>query len=180
MSYQYKRQPLTSEQLRAYEGAVDTMTDKLITYTLVDLGLRVSELAGLQRVCVDWQGQRITIFGKGGPYGRHSKRRVLPLTIRTAQVLGHVFSVCDRVKLSKRTIQRRVKSVARRAGLVCPVSPHVLRHTFAVNCLRRGVSLPTIMRLLGHENLLTTQAYLNLSPEMVISEFREKFRDQVE
>lgn len=45
------------------------------------------------------------------------------------------------------------------------MTPHVLRHAFAVNALRKGIGLITLQRLLGHEYLHTTQIYLNLSPE---------------
>ena len=66
--------------------------------------------------------------------------------------------------------------VANRAMLTKPVSPHVLRHTFAVNCVQRGVSTAALKKLLGHDRLETTEIYLNLSPEQAIQEFREKVR----
>ena len=77
--------------------------------------------------------------------------------------------------IGTRTVQRLVKRVANRAALLRPVSPHVLRHTFAVTAVQKGISLPTLQRLLGHEHLATTQIYLNLSPEEVIGEFRRKW-----
>ena len=54
------------------------------------------------------------------------------------------------------------------------VSPHVLRDTFAVTAIQKGISLPTLQRLLGHDTLLTTEIYLNLSPEHVVEEFQQK------
>jgi site-specific recombinase XerD len=56
-----------------------------------------------------------------------------------------------------------------------PVTPHVLRHTFAVTAVQKGISLPALQRLLGHDRLTTTEIYLNLSPEEVVREFREKW-----
>jgi len=56
-----------------------------------------------------------------------------------------------------------------------PVTPHVLRHTFSVTAIQKGISLPALQRLLGHDRLTTTEVYLNLSPEEVIGEFREKW-----
>ena len=55
------------------------------------------------------------------------------------------------------------------------VSPHVLRHTFAVTAIQKGISLPTLQRLLGHDTLQTTEIYLNLSPEHVVEEFQQKW-----
>jgi integrase len=56
--------------------------EKLIVWTLLDTGLRVAELAHLKKDNIDWQDHRLMIYGKGGPYGSRSKRRVIPLTAR--------------------------------------------------------------------------------------------------
>jgi integrase/recombinase XerD len=56
-----------------------------------------------------------------------------------------------------------------------PTSPHVLRRTFAVTAILKGISLPTLQRLLGHDHLATTEIYLNLSPEHVLQEYRDKW-----
>ena len=56
-----------------------------------------------------------------------------------------------------------------------PVSPHVLRHTFSVTAVQKGISLPALQRLLGHDHLTTTEIYLNLSPEAVLDEFQAKW-----
>ena len=66
-------------------------------------------------------------------------------------------------------------AVADRAGISKPVNPHVLRHSFSVTCLKRGVGLRTLQALLGHDNIQTTEIYMNLSPEEVVREFKEKW-----
>jgi integrase/recombinase XerD len=63
---------------------------------------------------------------------------------------------------------------ANRGHIHRPVPPHVLRHTFSVTAIQKGISLPALRRLLGHDRLTTTEIYLNLSPEEVLREFREK------
>ncbi len=55
------------------------------------------------------------------------------------------------------------------------ITPHVLRHTFAVTAVQKGLSLPSLMKILGHDHLSTTQIYLNLSPEMALNEFHDKW-----
>ena len=57
------------------------------------------------------------------------------------------------------------------------MTPHVLRHTFAVTAVQKGISLPALQRLLGHDHLATTEIYLNLSPEEVVREFRRMSPD---
>jgi integrase/recombinase XerD len=55
-----------------------------------------------------------------------------------------------------------------------PVTPHILRHSFAVNCVKRGVSTASLKKILGHDRLETTEIYLNICPEDALSEFFQK------
>ncbi len=115
------------------------------------------------------------VYGKGGPYGAQTKRRIIPLSPRIQPLLEGHFALHDALGMAPRTIQVLVKRVASRARIKRPVTPHVLRHTFAVTAVQKGISLPALQRLLGHDRLTTTEIYLNLSPEEVIREFREKW-----
>jgi integrase len=71
--------------------------------------------------------------------------------------------------------QRIVKQVANKAGISKLVTPHVLRHTFSVNCIPKGISTRALMALLGHDRLTTTEIYLKFSPEDTIQEFQNKW-----
>ena len=97
------------------------------------------------------------------------------MTDRVRRLVEYHFAEHDVVGTSGRTIERVVKKVANRAGISKPVSPHVLRHTFSVNCIKRGVSTRALQTLLGHDWLTTTEIYLNLSPEDAIREFLDKW-----
>jgi len=175
MVYQYKREPLSDDETNALANACESFKEKLVVWTLLDTGLRVSEFAALTQDNVQWQERRLVIHGKGGPYGKRSKRRVIPMTERVRRLIEYHFAEHNEIGMSRRTIQRIVKRVANRAGIAKPVSPHVLRHTFAVNCIKKGVSTRALQTLLGHGRLTTTELYLNLSPEDAIREFMEKW-----
>lgn len=175
MPRQHKREPLAAEEAEKLAQACDSFREKLIIFTLLDTGLRVSELAGLTKKNIQWQEKRLTVYGKGGPFGKKSKLRVLPMTQRVRSVIEHHYAVEDTFGLSKRQIERIVKDVANRAGIAKPVTPHVLRHTFSVECLRRGIGLRTLQALLGHDRITTTEIYMNLSPEDAIREFQAKW-----
>lgn len=175
MRYQYKREPLTRDEANRLANACQSHSEKLAVWTLLDTGLRVSELAGLEKKNFDWQSHRLMIYGKGGPYGKNSKRRVLPLSDRVRPILEGHFSLHEQLGMGVRTIQRLVKRVANRAHISRPVTPHVLRHTFAVAAIQKGISTRALQEVLGHDHLATTEIYLNLSPEDVMREFRDKW-----
>jgi integrase/recombinase XerD len=175
MPYQFKREPLTQDEATQLANACITHEEKLVTWTLLDTGLRVSELAGLRKDNVDWQMHRLMIYGKGGPYGTKSKRRIIPLSARAQSLIEGHLALHDEFGMSARTIQRLVKEVANRARIRRPVTPHVLRHTFSVTAVQKGISLPSLQKLLGHDRLTTTEIYLNLSPEEAIREFHAKW-----
>ncbi len=156
MRYQYKREPLTGDEATRLANACNPHEEKLVVWVLLDTGLRVSELANLKRANLDWQTHRLMIYGKGGPFGTKSKRRVIPLPARIQPLIEGYFALHETFRFSVRTIQRMLKRVANRARISRTVSPHVLRHTFAVTAIQKGISLPALQRLLGHDTLLTT------------------------
>lgn len=83
MTYQYKREPLFPAEANDLANACNTHEEKLVVWTLLDTGLRVAELSTLNKNNIDWQNHRLMIYGKGGPYGKKTKRRIIPMTART-------------------------------------------------------------------------------------------------
>lgn len=175
MRYQYKREPLTQEEANRLANACESHEEKLVIWTLLDSGLRVAEFSKLNKDNLDWQNHRLMIYGKGGPYGKLSKRRIIPLSPRLQPILEGHLGLHDHMEIGVRTIQRMVKQVANKAHIRRVVSPHVLRHTFAVTCIQKGISTRALQEILGHDRLTTTEIYLNLSPEDVILEFKNKW-----
>ena len=174
MPYVFVREPLSQQDCDKLVNACTAFREKVVIWVLLDTGLRVSEFCGLRRKDVQWQENSIVVWGKGGPYGRRSKRRMVPLTARAKRLLELHFFSRETIGISKRTAQRIIKQVANRAMITRPVSPHVLRHTFAVNCVRKGVSTASLKKILGHDHLATTEIYLNICPRDALSEFFDK------
>jgi integrase/recombinase XerD len=134
MPRQYTREPLSLEEGNRLIQACETLRERQVILILLDTGVRVSELAQLTKQNILWQERRLAIQGKGGPSGKRSKRRVLPMTDRVRLLIEHHYTMQDRFGITARQIERIVKRVANRAGIAKPVTPHVLRHTFSVNC----------------------------------------------
>ena len=173
--YQYKREPLTSDNADRLANAARTGMEKVVIFTLLDTGLRVSELAGLTKENVLWQDRRLLVHGKGGPFGKKTKRRIVPLTERAFTVLSHHFALNDSLGYTARGLQKLVRRVSNRAGITQKVSPHVLRHTFAAACVKKGLSTRYLQMFMGHDHLATTEIYLNVSPEDACAEFKKRF-----
>ncbi len=175
MPYQYKREPLSDDEVNKLINACDIFREKFVVWTLLDTGLRLSEFADLKKDNIQWQERRLVIYGKGGPYGKKTKRRIIPITERVRKLMEYHFAENNDIGVTKRTVARILKKVAGKAGIPKPVSPHVLRHTFSVNCIKKGISTRALQALLGHDRLTTTELYLNLSPEDAITEFLNKW-----
>lgn len=171
--YQYKRTPLDEEEQDKLVNACQNHREKLIVYTLLDTGIRVSELANLKKENVKWQSGVIEVYGKGGIYGKQSKRRNVPLSPRVKKILDIQFAMSEGIKLSPRTIQRIIKKVAERGGITKEITPHTLRHTFSINSIRKGVNLRALQEALGHDHISTTEIYLNYSGKNIAEDFKK-------
>lgn len=148
--------------------------DHALMLTAVQTGLRLSELTSLRQQDV-WLGvgAHVRCEGKG------RKERCTPLAKSTAAVLGawirrqvkdpsgFLFPSTRGSRLSADAVQYLVAKYTRVARRTCPslikkhVSPHVLRHTAAMELLQAGVDRSMISIWLGHESIETTQIYLD-------------------
>ena len=144
--------------------------DRAIIAMLLDCGLRVSELAGLDLDDVDWADGALIVLGKG------NKERVVPFGHTTRQVLtGYIArrGVLDTEalfvsNLATRLDRHRVAGIIERrceraeiTGVRC--SPHTFRHTMAVSYLRNGGDVFSLQKFLGHSSLDLTRRYAELS-----------------
>ena len=164
---EYKREPLEDDEIEALKKACKTFEEELVINVLLDSGMRVSELSKLTEDKISWQRNCITTIGKG------NKRRIIPISNSARFYLANYFKNNPAFNLSPRLIQLRVKGVAERARIMKPVSPHVLRHTFAVCYLHKGGNIRALQAILGHSSLMTTDIYLNYSGARVIEDFQK-------
>jgi integrase/recombinase XerC len=162
---------------------LETVRDAAIIELLYSSGLRLSELLGIDAApsqdrayesagWLDWDSAEVTVLGKGG------KRRSVPVgaaamtslrawiemrqQLRPAQASPALFLSGSNMRLSPRTVQARLRSLAIRAGLPTHVHPHMLRHSFASHVLQSSHDLRAVQEMLGHASIASTQIYTAL------------------
>jgi len=175
MGYQYVREPLRIQDADKLSSVCSEFLEKIIIWTLLDTGLRVSELCNLKTENILWQQKAIRIKGKGGFHGKMSKVRVVPLSGRVLSLFEHYFAINDSFPIGPRQVQKIVKNIANKAKISINVTPHVLRHTFATIALQKGISIAAVQKILGHDRLTTTAIYLNFTDAHVLEEFEKKW-----
>ncbi len=175
MAYQFKREPLRPEEADKLCQVCKTVEEKLIIWILLDTGLRVSELCSLTSQNILWQQKSLRISGKGGPFGKRTKKRVVPMSKRVQSLLEHYFAINNQFPIGIRQVQKIIKSIANKAQISQTVTPHILRHTFATLALQKGISIAAVQKILGHDRLATTSIYLNFTDEHVVEEFTRKW-----
>jgi integrase/recombinase XerD len=150
--------------------------DAAMLELLYATGLRASELVGLRLHDLRLDAGYLRCVGKG------SKERVVPIGAeastavqaylasgRPALLAGRrsdaVFVGRRAQPLTRQGFWKLTKAHARRAGIKAPLSPHVVRHSFATHLLENGADLRAVQMLLGHADISTTQIYTHVNRE---------------
>jgi integrase/recombinase XerD len=170
---------LTVEEVERLLAAPDLSTpqgvrDRAMLELLYGSGLRVSEVVALNLGDVDLSVELVRCLGKGSkerlvPVGSHAVRalRAYQQTARPALAGGRVPSALfinrRGGRLTRQGCWKLLRGHARRAGITRPLSPHVLRHSFATHLLERGADLRAVQEMLGHASLGTTQIYTHVA-----------------
>lgn len=173
--------PLTSDEVAQFWSGFRTFRDLSIVALMLFNGLRSREALDL---CLDdlrfAQGE-IYIHGKG------NRDRLLPLAEETIQVLykylhlerpptdsSRLFICLKGTRRGSPMTPAGLRSLFRhyrRHTNVPKANPHRFRHTFGADMVRAGISLPALMRLMGHAHIQTTMLYVQLSPKDIWDEF---------
>jgi site-specific recombinase XerD len=176
---------LKLEELARLLNSPDTSTmigrrDKAILETLFSTGLRVAELAALNREQIKIRSiekdLETSIIGKG------EKIRTIYFSKRAVKALKDYLEKRDDLdealfinykrgaekssksrRLTVKSIEDIVKKYVLISGLPVMATPHTLRHSFATDLLNQGVDLRTVQEFLGHSNIATTQIYTHVT-----------------
>ena len=150
------------------------LRDRAMLEVLYACGLRVSELVHLRLDGVQLTAGLIRSKGKGG------KERLIPLgeeavewlqrylresrpQLMQAQSSDAVFVSLRGGYMTRQNFWTIIKTLAVKAHIQSPLSPHTLRHAFATHLLNHGADLRVVQMLLGHSDLSTTQIYTHVA-----------------
>lgn len=174
---------LDDTQLQQLLDAPDTgkkegLRDRAILETLFSTGLRVSELAHLNRDSINLNRREFGIIGKGGKervvflsnqavhwlekYLNARKDSFKPLFIRFQGKIDPADGG-ESMRLTSRSIERAVEKYVKKMGLPVKATPHTLRHSFATDLLINGADIRSVQEMLGHSNISTTQIYTHIT-----------------
>jgi integrase/recombinase XerC len=176
--------PLSTEEVQALLAAPDLSTpqgqrDRAMLELLYAGGLRVSELLALDVGSVDLTQAEVRVLGKGSKerialigkpavaalraYLGDGRERLLAAGVSGSRRVDALFLNRFGTRLSVSMFTRTLGDYAVEAGIEHPVTPHMLRHSFATHMLDGGADLRSVQELLGHESLGTTQIYTQVS-----------------
>ena len=168
---------LAMDEVDRLLSAPDTATarglrDRAMLEVLYATGLRVSELIGLRLDGVNTEAGFVRCIGKGSkegivPLGASAAAAVLAYQrVRRVQKPTNFLFLNNRgEKLSRMGFWKILKAYGIRAGIQKPLTPHVLRHSFATHLLERGADLRAVQTMLGHANISTTEIYTHVMRE---------------
>lgn len=164
-----------------HTGELMGLRDRSIMELFYSSGLRISELAGLNRSDFNFRTRSLRVRGKG------KKERIVPITQNVAQWIQSYLGDARRLepgkphtqkdpdaiflnkwgkRLTTRSIDRLFKNYLRQSGLAGNITPHTIRHTIATHWLENGMDLKTIQVLLGHSCLAATTIYTRVSTKL--------------
>jgi integrase/recombinase XerD len=149
------------------------LRDAAMLEVLYATGLRVSELVALPMSALHLAEGWIKVRGKGG------KERLIPLGEQAVTRLqAYLTGGRERLMRGGRTVQvfvngrgegmtrqgfwKLLRGYAQQAGVTKPLSPHILRHSFATHLLEHGADLRSVQQMLGHSDISTTQIYTHV------------------
>lgn len=167
------RKPLAPEELERFRDACANYREKAMVEFFVSSGCRLDEASTIELSQINFKERCLTVHGKG------DKNRTVYFSVRASLMIeeyvrrrkgGTALFASTKAPygaIKHRAIEKIIQRIGERAGLAHRVYPHLLRHTFATNAYNKGMDLETIQRLLGHENIGTTQIYASISEQAV-------------
>jgi len=160
---------LTEHKINAIlESARPNKRDYILLLTLWRTGLRVSELTNLKKRDINYEEMIIHIH-----QGKGRVDRIIPLDKYLGDLLSFHMSNMNLDDIIFPISTTQVRNITHKYQGEENLHPHTFRHSYAVHCLKNGVNIRVLQKLLGHEDLSTTAVYLDLIGQDIKDEFKK-------
>ena len=165
---------LSPEEVRDFLACVANPKHRTILTTCYAAGLRISEAISLLPAAIDSQRMVIRVVQGKGQKDRDVmlSRRLLDILRewwRTERPKRWLFPGVDGQHVTSGAVEMACLRAHRLSKIPKPVTPHSMRHAFAVHLLEAGTDVRRIQLLLGHRSLATTADYLRIAATQVYS-----------
>jgi site-specific recombinase XerD len=168
---------LDEKELERMFAAITNIKHKALLFTAYSAGLRVSEVVGLKISDIDSGRMQIRIASAKGKKDRYVGLSILLLDVLRAYLrkgkprpTKYLFEgEKPGISYTSRSAQLIFHQARKKAGIHKEVSFHALRHSFATHLLEKGVDIRYIKDLLGHFSIKTTERYLHVKKEDLIT-----------
>ena len=153
------RKYLSKEEVNELLSTVPAGSYKMLLSTMWMTGLRVTEIISIRKQDINWNDNLMRVRWLKN---RKFYERIIPVK-RELKELLQLYTMKLKAEdiifpISRQRVWQICKKYDKR------IHPHTLRHCFAVNCLKNGMSIVVLSRLLGHSNINTTMEYLRIVP----------------
>lgn len=150
--------------------------DLAMLYLLYSTGLRVSELVTLPLSACNLSASFVRVIGKGNkerlvPFGQQAAEKIeeyiklaRPLILKGKRS-NYLFITNRGNHMTRLRFWQILRNCAKAAGIDKPISPHMLRHSFATHLLTHGADLRAVQMMLGHSDIATTQVYTHIDQD---------------
>jgi integrase/recombinase XerD len=162
------------EDARTAYGLDTDLRNVAIIELLFATGLRVAELCSLDARHIDFDQGSIRIMGKGArerilqignPEVLEILRRYAEKNAERIRKTGYFFANRLSSRFSEQSVRFLIRRLCAKAGIEQKITPHMFRHSFATLLLEEDVDIRYIQRMLGHNSILTTQIYTQVTME---------------
>ena len=163
---------LTRHEVSLLLRHTENLKHRAIIETLYSSGIRVSECVALTFSDLDRKEMLIHVRNAKGGKDRFTKLspcclKTLERYYRAYKPKQWLFEGHGEKRLSSHMAQIALSNAAKRAGIKKPVTPHILRHTFATHFLETDGRLPVLQQMLGHEHIRTTARYMHVCNDLI-------------
>jgi integrase/recombinase XerD len=166
---------LSPEEVLQFLSSVGSTKHRAILTTCYAAGLRISEVIRLKPTDID--SQRMVIRVEQGKGQKDRYVMLSPKLLETLRSYWRAMRPKDWLfegdlsgqPINRSSVELACQKARRLSGIRKPITPHSLRHGFAVHLLESGTDVRTIQLLLGHRSLATTARYLRIATSKVCS-----------